>query len=149
MTLTVRPAVAGDEAAWRALWRGYLEFYDAADLPEAITATTWARCLDPGEAVHCRLVEHDGTVIAFALIVLHRGTFHIGPVCYLEDLFVAPSARRLGAARRLFEALEEEGRDKRWAKVYWQTLPDNAAGQALYDKVGRRTDFIRYDLPLG
>lgn len=143
----VRPATAADEAAWRPLWRAYQAFYKA-DLPEAVTAATWARCLDPAEPIHCRVVEHAGTVIGFAIIVVHPGSFHLGPICYLEDLFVAPTARRLGAARALFDALAAEGRDKGWAKLYWQTLPDNLAGQALYDQVGRRTDFIRYDRPL-
>jgi GNAT superfamily N-acetyltransferase len=142
--VTVRPAVAADEAAWRALWHGYLTFYGTT-LAEEVTAATWSRCLDPREALHCRVAVRDGTVIGFAVVVVHRGSWHRGPVCYLEDLFVSPAARRCGAAGALFDALLAEGRDMGWAKLYWQTLPDNAPGRALYDRVGRLTDFLRYE----
>ena len=48
--VSVRPAQPSDYAAWRPLWDGYNAFYGRSGptaLPEAVTATTWARFFDP------------------------------------------------------------------------------------------------------
>ena len=44
--ILIRDAAADDEAAWRRLWSGYCDFYQV-DVPEAVTAFTWSRVLDP------------------------------------------------------------------------------------------------------
>jgi GNAT superfamily N-acetyltransferase len=41
-TIVVREPRAADEAAWRALWNGYLRFYESV-LPEETTHHTWER----------------------------------------------------------------------------------------------------------
>lgn len=145
--MTVRPATAADEAAWRRLWAGYCSFYETS-VPEAVTATTWARILDPDQPVICRVAEVDGTVVGFAVCVLHLGTWSPKTVCYLEDLFVDPTVRGQGLGRALIEALAAEGRAAGWSRLYWQTRADNAAAQALYDRITPMTDWRRYDLVL-
>ncbi|WP_431837434.1 hypothetical protein [Cellulomonas sp. Y8] len=46
---TVTPLTPDDRAAWRALWDGYLAFYETT-LDEDTTAATFARLVDPGWA---------------------------------------------------------------------------------------------------
>lgn len=147
MTVTVRPASADDYAAWRPLWDGYVAFYGAT-VPEDVTETTFARCLDRNIPVYCFVAEADGVVVGFATVVLHLGTWSLAPVAYLEDLFVSDSVRGQGVGRALLEFLVSACRDQGWRRLYWQTKPDNAAAQALYDKVGTRTDWVRYDVDL-
>jgi len=48
--LRIRDPNPGDESAWRRLWSGYLIFYKV-DVPEAVTAATWSRVLDPDIAM--------------------------------------------------------------------------------------------------
>ena len=40
--IAVRPLGPEDEAAWRRLWRGYLDFYET-ELPEAVYADAASR----------------------------------------------------------------------------------------------------------
>jgi GNAT superfamily N-acetyltransferase len=145
---TIRELEAHDKAAWLVLWRGYCDFYKTA-VPDAVTETTWARLIDPAQPM-VGLVACDAAdrPVALAHCVLHLNTWSEKPVCYLEDLFVAPEARCTGAARALIEALAEQGRREGWLRLYWMTKSDNHRSRALYDRIGRLTDWVRYDLPL-
>jgi hypothetical protein len=60
-TPLIRSALPSDEAAWRRLWRGYLDFY-ASSIEEEVTQRTWQRILDPDSAVMCIVAEVDGQV---------------------------------------------------------------------------------------
>ncbi|MCF3643332.1 GNAT family N-acetyltransferase, partial [Rhizobium sp. TRM95111] len=74
MALEIRDAAAGDEAAWRVLWAGYLAFY-GVDLPEAVTAHTWARILDPASRVAMRVAVDEGGMAGFAVHHHHDSTW--------------------------------------------------------------------------
>jgi ribosomal protein S18 acetylase RimI-like enzyme len=144
----IRDLAARDKAAWLELWRGYCGFYQVA-VADAATGTTWARLLDPAQPM-LGLVACDAAdrPVALAHCVLHLNTWTAQPVCYLEDLYVAPEARCAGAAQALIEALAERGRREGWLRLYWLTKVDNHRARALYDRVGQLTDWVRYDLPL-
>ena len=141
----IRPAVPADETAWKKLWRGYSEFYDTS-LPEAVTARTWSRILDPDSGVLCIVAEVDGQVYGFANCVIHENTWELQPVCYLEDLFVLPSARSRGLGRALIEWLRNAMRAEGWSRLYWLTHQDNARARLLYDKFAEADGFVRYVL---
>lgn len=144
----IRPAVAADQTAWRRLWQGYLDFYEASDLPEENTAATWARILDPANPINCTVAVVDDAVVGFAVTVLHPCTWALGPVCYLEDLFIDPAIRGKGLGRALITELADRGRAEGWARVFWQTHKDNLTAQRLYDALCPQTDWRRYDIAL-
>ncbi len=144
-TVTVRWAMPSDEAAWRRLWAGYLAFYKA-DVPEAVTAATWARIHDPDAPIFCRVAEREGAVVGFANHVLHEGTWATAPICYLEDLFVDQAVRGSGAGRALIQDLLGLGREKGWDRVYWQTHETNAVARRLYDRFKPATGMIVYQI---
>lgn len=146
--IRVRDAAAADEAAWRRLWAGYLAFY-RSPVPEAVTAATFARILDPAAPIFCRVAEADGRVVGFANHVLHAGTWAIAPLCYLEDLFVDEAARGLGAGAALVDDLIALGRDRGWDRVYWHTFADNATARRLYDRYRPASGMIVYQVDLG
>jgi GNAT superfamily N-acetyltransferase len=72
----------------------------------------------------------------------------VQPVCYLEDLFVAPEARSSGAGRALIEGIVAVGRRHGWRRVYWHTHENNHRARTLYDRLAPRTDYVRYDIDL-
>lgn len=139
----IRAALPSDEPAWRALWRGYCDFYQA-ELPDEVTQRTWKRILDPDSAVMCIVAEVEGAVAGFAHCVVHENTWETQPVCYLEDLYVAPHARLGGVGRALIEWLRNAMRAEGWARLYWMTRQDNTAARRLYDQFTQADGFVRY-----
>lgn len=140
----IRSALPSDEATWRQLWRGYCDFYGAT-VSDEVTNRTWKRILDPDSAVMCVVAEVEGQVYGFANCVVHENTWETQAVCYLEDLFVSPAARRRGVARALIEWLRNAMRAEGWARLYWMTAGENNAGaRRLYDEFARADGFVRY-----
>ncbi len=143
--ILIRPALPSDEAAWRKLWQGYCDFY-GANVPDAVTSRTWGRILDPDSGVLCIVAEVDGQVYGFANCVIHENTWELQPICYLEDLFVLPSARGRGIGKALMEWLRNAMRAEGWSRLYWVTGQDNQAARALYDRFTQADGFVRYVL---
>ncbi|ODR99980.1 GNAT family acetyltransferase [Methyloceanibacter methanicus] len=141
----IRDPEPGDEAAWRHLWSGYVAFYEAS-VPEAVTAQTWARILDPDSPVFATLARLDGTVLGFTVSVLHPSTWTSAPSCYLEDLFVAPQARGRGVGRALLDDLVSRAKQNGWSRLYWHTKATNETARRLYDRYTQADGFVRYRL---
>jgi GNAT superfamily N-acetyltransferase len=141
--LLIRDPSREDEAAWRRLWDAYCAFY-ATDVPEAVTAGTWARMLAPQSPLLGRLAEWKGEVAGFTISVVHDGTWTLSPICYLEDLFVDESARGHGIGRALIEDVLKLARDRGWSRLYWHTNVTNEAARRLYDEFAQADDFVRY-----
>ena len=51
--MILRDASPADEAAWRGLWAGFLAYYGVTLAPE-VTDFTWARLMDPSNALKAR-----------------------------------------------------------------------------------------------
>jgi len=143
MPLTIRPLNAQDESAWRALWAGYLDFYETPDLDPEITAHTFAMLTGEQDDVFGLVAELDGRVVGIVNSVVHAATWYTQPICYLEDLFVDPAVRGQGAGRALIEAVVARAAQNGWAQVYWRTATTNPA-RVLYDQVGQVIDFVTY-----
>ncbi len=141
--VTIRKAEPKDEARWRALWAGYVDFYRAS-VPEEATAKTWAAILDPASDIGALVAVQDGEVIGLCNYVFHASTWSTQPICYLQDLFVDPTRRGGGAAKKLILACEEEAKAKGAFRLYWQTQEYNAPARSLYDTIVPRSSFIVY-----
>ncbi|NML45259.1 GNAT family N-acetyltransferase [Ramlibacter sp. G-1-2-2] len=139
----IRAALPSDEATWRELWRGYCEFY-GAQVADEVTNRTWKRILDPDAQVMCVVAEVDGQVHGFANCVVHENTWETQAICYLEDLYVRPSARGRGVGGALIEWLRNAMRAEGWARLYWMTQADNAQARRLYDRYTTADNFVRY-----
>lgn len=147
MPATIRPLTRADEAGWRRLWAAYLRFY-RAEVPEAVTAGTFARLLDPASGMGGLVAEDDGGIIGICNYVFHASTWSMAPTCYLQDLFVDPAARGSGAAKALIAECEAVARAQGCFRLYWLTQEFNGPARSLYDTVAQRTSFIVYRKPL-
>lgn len=78
-------------------------------------------------------------------LTTHAHNWHARDVCYLQDLFVTPTARGTGAGRALIEASYADAHDL--AATYWLTKEDNTQARRLYDEIGTLTPFIKYQRP--
>lgn len=149
-TTTVRDPIPADWPDWHRMWSANCAHFGSA-MPPAHDRELWRRIMDPEHpvgALVCSTSDRDGTLVGLAHYVLHPHTFSTKMVCYLEDLWVEPSARRAGIARALIEALVARGNEQDWRRLYWHTETDNVAARALYDRIARATNYVRYDVAL-
>ena len=144
MTTTIRPLAAADEAAWRRLWTGYLEFYETS-VPDEVYRTTFARLLGAdAQDYHGLVADQGGEPIGLTHYLFHRHCWRIENVIYLQDLYVDPQARGTGAGRALIEAVYAAGDAAGCPSVYWTTQDFNATARQLYDRIATLTPFIKY-----
>lgn len=146
--LTVGAATEKDRAGWEALWRAFCTHFDT-DLSPAVNDGLWQRITDPAQPINCLLAfDAQGQPVGLTHYVLHLHTWSLRTICYLEDLYVAPVARGSGAAPRMIAALKQMGERQGWRRIYWHTHEDNYRARSLYDRIARRTDYVRYDIDL-
>jgi GNAT superfamily N-acetyltransferase len=141
--IVIRPIGAGERAGWEPLWRGYLNFYNTRLPPETYDAT-WRRLNDPAEPMFALGAYRNGELAGIAHYLFHRSCWTVGDYCYLQDLFVANSARKLGLGRALIEAVEEKARAAGASRLHWLTHDGNATARGLYDTLAERSGFIQY-----
>jgi GNAT superfamily N-acetyltransferase len=141
----VRSLAAADHARWLELARGYKAFYKTP-VTAAEYERAWQRLL-ANDRVWGLGAHLDGELVGITHYLFHAGAWN-NEVCYLQDLFVDPRARGRGVARALIEAVADASRKRGAEKLYWLTQTHNTAARALYDKVAKYYDFIRYDYPL-
>jgi GNAT superfamily N-acetyltransferase len=141
--LDIRRAAPSDEEAWRALWRGYRAFYRAADDREVETAL-WRDLSAHGHEVRGYVADAGRGPIGLVHYLFHRSTNSLKPICYLQDLFVAPAQRGGGVAKALMSACIEDAKAAGAFRVYWQTQEYNAPARSLYDTITPRSSFIVY-----
>jgi D-amino-acid N-acetyltransferase len=143
---TIRAVTAQDEAAWRRHWQSYNEFYKRT-IPEEVTATTFSRFLDPDTQIFCAVAESqaDGGIIGFVTWFPHPSTSKLGPVVYLNDLFVDTAIRSKGVGGQLMDhVFGHAKRELKAESVYWLTQHFNHRAQLLYVKKGFKSDFVHY-----
>ena len=147
MSISIRTIATDDFDQWRPLWEGYNAFYGRSGdtaLPEPVTQNLWRRLFDAGSPVFALVAVDGSRVVGIAHYMFHDSTSAITPSCYLQDLFTAQDARRLGVGRALIEAVYAQAEMVGAGRVYWQTHETNLTAQRLYDKVAKRSGFLVY-----
>lgn len=140
----IRELRPSDRSRWDELWAGYLDFYHH-QLPQHITDATWKRLIDPAQQPYGFVaLDANERIVGFAHYHFHLSTWSQNGYCYLEDLFVDPTTRGLGAGRALIEAVYRAADQRDVTRVYWHTETDNARAQALYNKIATLAPYIQY-----
>lgn len=146
-SMEIRPLTASDEAAWKALWRSYVE--ESGEIQtEAEIDRAWSNLLDPDTPLYGLAADTAGLLAGFLLYVPIPYPWGSGSACYLVDISVARDFRRHGIARALINALTDIGRDQGWLHIFWMARRDNSGARRLYREIATERDMIRYDIPL-
>ncbi len=92
----------------------------------------------------------DGTALGFTQLYPIFSSTSRAPAFVLNDLYVAPEARRTGVAVRLLGTAADHGRGAGAVRLSLSTAIDNLAAQTLYASLGwvRDTRFHTYALAL-
>jgi GNAT superfamily N-acetyltransferase len=147
--IVVNPITGQDRDRWAELWRGYLDFYETR-LPSEIDHI-WQRLIAADGLIRGLGARQGGAtapLVGIAHYLFHPHAWTAKEVCYLQDLFVDPTARRGSVGRTLIEAVAEAAGGRGCHRLYWTTKEDNATARSLYDRIARFNGFIRYDYPL-
>lgn len=135
MSLTVRPAVAGDRAVVHALLTAQLVEHALPADADGI-----ARGIDLALAPHSPawlwLAERDGRAagvfLANQIVSVEKGGWSL----WVEETYVVPEARRSGVARALLRAVCDEARRRGFRAVELEVVPTQAAAFALWRGLG-------------
>jgi GNAT superfamily N-acetyltransferase len=93
--------------------------------------------------------DADGLPVGFAAVSWKWSSLRGARVAVLEDLFVAPEARRQGAGGALIRASAERASELGAAALTWLTAPDNRRARSVYEQAGATGEpFIEYELEL-
>ncbi|MCV7303100.1 GNAT family N-acetyltransferase [Mycobacterium barrassiae] len=126
--------------------RAYCDFYEVD--PSDARLETLARALidNPDEGVQL-IARGDGAPLGFATIFWTWQTLYGARVGVLNDLYVNAAARGSGAGRTLIERGLQLCRERGAEKLVWETAPDNATSQRLYDGIGAtKSTWLSYEL---
>jgi GNAT superfamily N-acetyltransferase len=155
--LTIDTVGTADVGELMPMLRAYCDFYRVDPTDERLRALVTALIDNPAEGL--QLIARDspaesdgaplvrGTPLGFATIYWTWQTLHAGRVGVLNDLFVTPASRGSGTGRALIERCRELCRERGAEKLVWETAPDNATAQRLYDGIGaEKSTWLTYEL---
>ena len=127
---------------------GYRRFYKQVSDPQRERAFMEEHLRDGSGIVY--LAEEAGETVGFMQLFSTYSTVQLGRALILEDLFVAASARRTGAATQLLNAAIDYARGIKATGMFLETAIDNHTAQAVYEKAGwtREGHFYKYNAPL-
>jgi ribosomal protein S18 acetylase RimI-like enzyme len=134
-TFTITPDRAEDLAA---LFDGYRVFYEQASDLAAARAFVSER-LSRGDS-HIIGAEIDGKLAGFTQLYPSFSSVRMRRTWVLNDLYVAPAARRRGVAQALMRSALRHAIETGAAYLTLETARDNTPAQALYVAEGWTLD---------
>ena len=148
MKTTVRLAELDDVDALVPLFDAYLQFYDQpCDLTRA---RNWLRARIGANESVVLLAERDGRAVGFTQLYPMYSSVQTARIWVLNDLYVVPGERRLGAAKAILKAAIDYARDDGASRLQLETGRRNLAARALYQAAGWQEDDTQwYSVPLG
>jgi ribosomal protein S18 acetylase RimI-like enzyme len=147
--ITARRAGPNDVQRIAPLFDAYRGFYrQPSDLPLALRFLT-ARA-ERFESI-LFIAERGDEALGFVQVYPSFSSVRCAPTWVLNDLFVAPDARRFGVARALLQLVADDARKSGAAYIELATETSNATARALYEAEGyeREAGYEHYTLYLG
>lgn len=149
MRFQVRQANINDPDTLVPLLDGYRQFYRQPSDP-ARARTFIVERFAHHESLILLACDEQGSGLGFTQLYPLFSSVRTARIYLLNDLFVAPDARRYGVGKALLIAAANHARALGAASLWLQTELDNAPAQALYESLGwkRDRDFCDYGLML-
>jgi GNAT superfamily N-acetyltransferase len=136
MTLNIRPVRTGEAGLVLGFIRELAEYEKLLHAVEADETAIDALLFGPAPRAFCDIAEVNGDPVGFALWFYNVSTFKGRCGLYLEDLYVRPEARGLGAGKALLANLARRCIDEKLGRLEWAVLDWNAPSVAFYDSLG-------------
>lgn len=138
MPLTIRPATP-DDAELILRFITDLAIYEKAE-HEVKTDAAGIRdsLFAEGSTTHGLICENDGQPIGYAVYFFNYSTWLGKHGLYLEDLYVSPEARGLGAGKALLRHLAQLAVERGCGRFEWSVLDWNTPAIDFYESFGAR-----------
>ena len=146
MPLSITTVTASDLPELMPMLRAYCDFYEVNPSDDRLETLATALIENPDEGVQL-IARGDGAPLGFATIFWTWQTLYGARVGVLNDLYVNAAARGSGTGRSLIERGLQLCREHGAEKLVWETAPDNATSQRLYDGIGAtKSTWLSYEL---
>jgi GNAT superfamily N-acetyltransferase len=148
MPLHIREAVREDAPTLLRFIRE-LAIYEKAENEVLASVETIEKTVFGAGAVTRALVcEMDGEPVGMAVWFFNYSTWQARNGLYLEDLYVTPDARGMGAGKAMLRRLAAIAVENNCGRFEWSVLDWNAPAIRVYDAIGAEPlkEWIRYRL---
>jgi GNAT superfamily N-acetyltransferase len=142
----LRIAAPGDEQhdGWSRLFTAYRAVAGLPDDPAAVE-TVWSWIRSPAHATGCLLASIGAEAVGLAHLRMFERPVTASTGLWLDDLYVAPSARGRGVARALIEQVRDLAADGGHDVVRWTTRETNDDARRLYDGLATLAGVVVYN----
>lgn len=138
MPLTIRPATP-DDAELILRFITDLAIYEKAEQEVKTDAASIRDSLfAEGSTAHGLICENAGQPIGYAVYFFNYSTWLGKHGLYLEDLYVSPEARGLGAGKALLRHLAQLAVARECGRFEWSVLDWNTPAIDFYESFGAR-----------
>jgi GNAT superfamily N-acetyltransferase len=135
-TITVTPATIADVALIGSLIRELATYEREPDAAIATDDDLRAALFSEPPAAEVLLAYVDDDPVGFVLFFHNFSTWTGRRGIYLEDIFVRPSARQIGAGRVLVAALARIAVERGCTRIDWAALEWNDLAIGFYHRIG-------------
>lgn len=135
-SLSIRVATVADAPLILAFIKELAEYERLLHEVEASEADIRRDLFGENPRCFCDIAEADGEPVGFALWFYSYSTFRGRAGIYLEDLFVRPEARGLGAGKALLARLAQRCVEAELGRLEWAVLNWNTPSIEFYDSLG-------------
>ena len=146
MSLILRKIAEGDWSHWQRLWRDYLKFYETT-LPDSVFKTAFHPLIGSDPRFFGFLALKDDVAVGLAHCICDESYWVPEGRVYLQDLYADPEVRGSGIGRALIETVYAEAARIGRPQVWWLTQEFNTTARLLYDRIGVKSPFIKYNRP--
>ncbi|WP_295940123.1 GNAT family N-acetyltransferase [uncultured Xanthomonas sp.] len=136
--LRIRPAVADDAALILRLIRDLARYERAEDAVQTDEAGLRASLFGADARAQALICEADGQPIGYAVYFYNYSTWLGRNGLYLEDLYVDPAHRGVGAGKALLQHLARQAVAEGCGRFEWSVLDWNQPAIDFYEAVGAR-----------
>ena len=128
--------------------RELAEYEGGADRVSATEDILRATLFGSQRNAHAVIAYSGQTAAAFAIYFFSYSSFSGLPNLYLEDIFVRPAYRALGAGKELFAFLARRANERGCGRMEWSVLNWNEPAMGFYKRLGAHpvTDWTVFHL---
>ena len=148
MTISIRKAVPADAAIIHSFIVELAVYEKAEHEVKASIAEIESSIFSASSPAKALICELNGEAIGFAVYFYNYSTWQGRKGLYLEDLYVSPKHRGLGAGKFLLRHLAQVAVEEGCGRFEWSVLDWNQPAIDFYDAVGAKAqaEWVKYRL---